>query len=137
MAREALIDKMKRWYDGFRFTSDSALVFNPVSVGKFFREKKFKNYWFATGTPTFLIKLMRQNPFMLHDFTTEWTSPTYLDKYDATSLEPKALALQTGYITIAEVQSDDYGDFYRYDFPNEEVRMSWDDCMLNLASTNY
>lgn len=137
MDRETLFDKMKRWYDGFRFTSDSAHVFNPVSVGKFFQEKKFKNYWFATGTPTFLVKQMRSNPFMLHDFAHEWTSPMFLDKYDATSLEPKSLALQTGYITIAEVQSDDFGEYYRYDFPNEEIRMSWNDCMLDIASANY
>lgn len=137
MDREALIDKMKRWYDGFRFTSDSAHVFNPVSVGKFFQERKFKNYWFATGTPTFLVKQMRENPFLLDEFTHEWMSPIIMDKYDATSLNPEALALQTGYITIAEVANDDYGESYRYDFPNEEIRMSWYDCMLNIESSNY
>jgi len=137
MDREALIVKMKVWYDGFRFTSDTAHVFNPVSVGKFFRNKKFMNYWFATGTPTFLVNLMKNDPFQLENFTSEWTSPVYMDKYNATNLEPKALALQTGYLTIADVVSDEYGESYRYDFPNEEIRMSWNDCMLDLASSNY
>lgn len=137
MERETLVGKMKRWYDGFRFTSDSAHVFNPVSVGKFFRNRKFLNYWFATGTPTFLVRLMRSNPFMLQDFTGEWMSPMFMDKYNATNLDPKALALQTGYLTIADVVSDEYGEYYRYDFPNDEIRMSWNDCMLDVASTNY
>lgn len=137
MDREALIAKMKRWYDGFRFTSDATHVFNPVSVGKFFQEKRFKNYWFSTGTPSFIVKQMRENPFMLEDFTKEWMSPMTMDKYDATSLNPAALALQTGYLTIAEVNFTDYGEFYRYDFPNEEIRMSWNDCMLEIASNNY
>lgn len=137
MDREALIEKMKRWYDGFRFTSDAAHVFNPVSVGKFFRNKKFLNYWFATGTPTFLVKQMKENPFMLDDFTHEWMSPITMNKYDATSLDPKALALQTGYLTIADVRDSDFGEYFRYDFPNEEIRMSWYDCMLNIVSTSY
>lgn len=137
MDREALVGKMKRWYDGFRFTSASAHVYNPVSVGKFFRNKKFLNYWFATGTPTFLVRQMRSNPFMLQDFIREWTSPMFMDKYNATNIDSKALALQTGYLTIADVQSDEFGESYRYDFPNEEIRMSWDDCMLDIASANY
>lgn len=137
MEREALLAKMKRWYDGFRFTSDSAHVFNPVSVGKFFQEKQFKNYWFATGTPTFLVKQMRENPFMLEEFTKEWASPIEMDKHDATSLEPKSLALQTGYITIADVRTTDFGTYYRYDFPNEEIRRSWYDCMLDITSAKY
>lgn len=135
--KEVLIEKMKRWYDGFRFTSDAAHVFNPVSVGKFFRNKKFLNYWFATGTPTFLVKQMKNNPFLLEEFTREWMSPIVMDKYDTTRLNPTALALQTGYLTIADVRTTDYGDYYRYDFPNEEIRMSWNDCMLDLTSSNY
>lgn len=137
MDREALIEKMKRWYDGFRFTSDAVCMFNPVSVGKFFRNKKFLNYWFATATPTFLVKQMKENPFLLQEFTSEWMSPIVMDKYDTTRLNPAALALQTGYLTIADVRTTDYGDYYRYDFPNEEIRMSWNDCMLDLTSSNY
>lgn len=95
------------------------------------------NYWFATGTPTFLVKQMRNDPFLLEEFSHEWMSPIVMDKYDATNLSPAALALQTGYLTIADVTCDDFGESCRYDFPNEEIRMSWNDCMLDLASTNY
>lgn len=137
MDTEALIEKMKCWYDGFRFTGDAVHVFNPVSVGKFFRNKKFLNYWFATGTPTFLVKQMKENPFLLEEFTNEWMSPVVMDKYDTTKLNPTALALQTGYLTIADVRTTDYGEYYRYDFPNEEIRMSWNDCMLDITSSNY
>ena len=137
MDREAFIEKMKDWYDGFRFTSDMAHVFNPVSVGKFFQNYKFKNYWYSTGTPTFLIKQMKRNPFKLDEYTKEWVAPMVIDKYDATSLNPLALALQTGYLTIADVREEDYGEFFRYDFPNEEIHMSWYDDMLEMVSPHY
>lgn len=109
----------------------------PLSVGKFFIERKFKNYWFSTGTSSFLVKQMQSNPFQLEAYTKEWMPPMFIDKFDATTLNPLALALQMGYLTIAEVQADEYGESCRYDFPNEEIRMSWYDALLGLVSSNY
>lgn len=137
LSREAFIEKMKKWYDGFRFTASAVSVFNPVSVGQFFRNNAFRNYWYATGTPTFLVNQMKKDPFSLDRYTREWMSPMVMEKFDATSLNPLALALQTGYLTIADVEEDELGITYRYDFPNEEIRMSWYDDMLNLVSSNY
>lgn len=77
---------------------------------------------------------MRNNPFKLDEYTREWMSPMVVEKYDVTHLNPLALAIQTGYLTIAEVEKDAYGESYRYDFPNEEIRMSWYNDMLELAS---
>lgn len=133
MDREALIAKMRDWYDGFRFTSDSAHVFNPVSVGKFFQnDSKFENYWYSTGTPSFLIRLMRNNPFQMDEYTKEWRNPIALPKSDALSLDPLSMAVQTGYLTIKDV-SYDFGEEYRYDFPNEEIRLSWTIDMARIA----
>lgn len=133
MGREALITKMKEWYDGFRFTSDAAHVFNPVSVGKFFQNGgEFENYWYSTGTPSFLIRLMRNNPFQLEEFTKEWRTPDEFPKSDALSLDPFSMAAQTGYLTIKDVNCE-FGKEYRYDFPNEEIRLSWTKDMARIA----
>jgi len=137
MDSEALITKMKWWYDGFRFTSDSAHVFNPVSVGKFFRYNAFKNYWFATGTPTFLVKLLKNNPFQLSEFTEEYVDPMDFDSFEVNTIDPIGLAVQTGYLTIKDVCEDEIGISYRYDFPNEEIRVSWNrDLMKFITSGN-
>jgi len=98
---------MKEWYDGFRFTSDVVHVFNPVSVGKFFQNDcRFENYWYSTGTPTFLIQLMRNDPFKMEEYTKEWRSLIGFPKSDAISLDPLSMAVQMGYLTI------------QYNFPN-------------------
>lgn len=133
MDREALIAKMKEWYDGFRFTSDAAHVFNPVSVGKFFQNgAEFENYWYVTGTPSFLIRLMRNNPFQLEEYTKQWRTPDEYPKSDALLLDPFSIAAQTGYLTIKDVNYE-FGKEYRYDFPNEEIRLSWTKDMARIA----
>lgn len=133
MSRDALVEKMTEWYDGFRFTSDAVHVFNPVSVGKFFQnEGKFENYWYSTGTPSFLIRLMRNNPFQLEEYTKVWRDPINLPENDAISLDPLSMAVQTGYLTIKEV-SHEFGEEFRYDFPNEEIRLSWTIDMARIA----
>jgi len=135
MGREPLIAKMKEWYDGFRFTANSAHVFNPVSIGKFFRYKAFKNYWFATGTPTFLVRLMKNNPFQLSEFTEEYVDPMDIDSFEVNTIDPVGLAVQTGYLTIKEVCEDQIGISYRYDFPNEEIRVSWNRDMMKFITS--
>jgi len=135
MDSEALITKMGWWYDGFMFTSDSAHLFNPVSIGKFFQEKKFKNYWFATGTPTFLVRLMKSNPFQLSEFTEEYVDPMDFDSFEVNTIDPVGLAVQTGYLTIKDVCEDEIGISYRYDFPNEEIRMSWNRDMMKFITS--
>lgn len=135
MESEALIGKMKLWYDGFRFTCDSSHVFNPVSVGKFFRNKKFLNYWFTTGTPTFLVRQMKENPFQLNEFTKDFVDPMTFDTFEVNTIDPIGLAVQTGYLTIKEVCEDEIGTSYRYDFPNEEIRMSWNRDMVKYVTS--
>jgi len=135
MDREALVSKMEEWYDGFRFTADAAHVFNPVSVGKFFQEKAFRNYWFATGTPTFLVRLMKTNPFQLTEFAEDYVDPIDISSFEADSIDPVGLAVQTGYLTIKDVCRDEIGISYRYGFPNEEIRVSWNRDMVKFVTS--
>ncbi|MDW8231126.1 MAG: AAA family ATPase, partial [Saprospiraceae bacterium] len=55
MTQEALLEKVRYWYNGYRFHAHAEAVYNPVSVNLFLRRQEFGNYWFATGTPTFLV----------------------------------------------------------------------------------
>lgn len=134
MEREVLLAKLKAWYDGFRFTSNPTTVYNPVSVGLFFRNCEFRNYWYATGTPTFLIAQMQHDPFRMDEYTRQWVDAQAFDKFDALHLDGFSLAVQTGYLTIKEVDSDELGVSYRYDFPNEEIRLSWYNDMVWMAT---
>lgn len=134
MDRDALLAKVKKWYDGFRFTASPVTVYNPVSVGLFFRNCEFRNYWYVTGTPTFLIAQMQHDPFRMDEYTRQWVGAQAFDKYDALHLDGFSLAVQTGYLTIKEVDSDELGMFYRYDFPNEEIRLSWSNDMVWMAT---
>ncbi|MEY4135672.1 MAG: hypothetical protein RL386_2022, partial [Bacteroidota bacterium] len=60
LSRTQLLDKMREWYNGYRFEEYAQTVYNPVSVNNFFSRNKFENFWFATGTPTFLVNLLKK-----------------------------------------------------------------------------
>jgi len=59
ISEDALLKKMRHWYNGYRFEEDACTVYNPVSAMKCFLENKFKNFWFETGTPSFLVNLLK------------------------------------------------------------------------------
>lgn len=61
----ALKDKIKYWYNGYQFSSAPIKVYNPYSIAYFFSSNRFKNYWFESGTPTFLIEQLKKKPFGL------------------------------------------------------------------------
>ena len=120
--------KMKLWYNGYSWDAEN-FVYNPFSVLNFFQQKRYSNFWFATGTPTFLIKLMRSrfeykleqtevSDLILESFT--------LEKLD--HLDLNSLLLQTGYLTIKEIT--DVGTFI-LNYPNEEVKRAFGQFLLS------
>ena len=132
--RTSLLDKLKEWYDGFRFVVDAEPVYNPVSIGNFFLSGGvFKNYWFSTGTPSFLVKLAAQNHLTLEDIHDAVMSESALDLFDVTELTVHAtgrdklfqLLFQTGYLTIDQMLWDTPERVYSLRFPNFEVRYSF------------
>jgi hypothetical protein len=104
-------------------------VYNPFSLLNFFTKKKFHNFWFETGTPTFLIDLSKQ--FHLYDFEDQETSLTHLSSYDIERLELIPLMFQTGYLTFKSY--DEEGDVYTLGFPNKEVKKSYLEVLLNAV----
>ncbi|NBA78993.1 AAA family ATPase, partial [Emticicia sp. ODNR4P] len=90
-------DRIKEWYNGYSWDLSTS-VYNPFSLMHFFREGRFQNFWFETGTPTFLIKLAEKG--QLYDFEEIEIGGNALSSYDIQKLEIIPLMFQTGYLTM-------------------------------------
>jgi hypothetical protein len=117
LSREVLLSTMKKWYDGFSWDGKQEL-YNPFGTLHFFNNRDFRNYWFATGTPTFLVKLMKEKG--VYKFEGQQVTDLFLEKYDIDNLEIIPLMFQTGYLTIKE-KNFVTGEMF-LDYPNQEVR---------------
>jgi len=117
---EEMHDKLKKQYDGYRFSEESPDMYNPFSLLKSFNQRKIANYWFESATPTFLIRQMQH---FRTDITTLETMEEPADSFDC---PPEAmttalpLLYQSGYLTIKSYDRDT--DFYTLGIPNKEVR---------------
>ena len=117
-----LMRQLLRWYDGYRFSDTDTHVCNPVSISKFFNEKyRFTNYWDATGTPSFLLKLSMKEAYDYEAAMNEYYSDSIFGAYELDKLDLTGLLWQTGYLTIKEVKQSPRGMRYRLGFPDLEV----------------
>lgn len=131
MSYDECLHKLKNRYDGYRFSSDELCVYNLHSLLNSFSKKKFGSYWFETGTPTFLMKMIVNAEINLQQFDER---SIYITESDATmyrieSNNPIPLLYQTGYLTIIDYDSD--SDFYTLGIPNEEVRYGFFNNLMN------
>ena len=115
---EALM-KLKENYDGYHFTHDSIGMYNPFSVLNTLKYNVFGNYWFETGTPTYLVELLKKHHYDLHRMAHEETSADVLNSIDSTSDNPIPVIYQSGYLTIKGYDRE--FETYRLGFPNREV----------------
>ena len=122
ISEEECLNKLKTQYDGYRFHQNGCHVYNPYSLIKAFYDKEFGSYWFETGTPTFLIKRLKEIQFEPHRFTdrTLYANSSMLKDYSAENPDPIPLLYQTGYLTIADYDAEDQE--YTLTFPNKEVK---------------
>lgn len=118
-----LLTEMQEWYNGYRFTQQPVTVYNPFSTLMFLEHGVFRNFWFATGTPTMLIELLKKKSYPLADAAQRLMSEEAFNSFDLDAVSPTPLLLQTGYLTIAEYMADSRQ--YRLDFPNKEVRTAF------------
>jgi hypothetical protein len=101
VVRPDLLDNLRKWYNGYRFEESAPTVYNPVSVGKFFESGgKFRNYWFETGTPTFLLKLAKKQQFDFEQELSRSVDELAFSSYEIDKLDVLPLLVQTGYLTI-------------------------------------
>jgi hypothetical protein len=115
---EAFWANMREWYNGYTWDGKTRM-YNPFSVLSLFKQGSFQNFWFATGTPTFLVKLLQKD--LSYDFAGYPTDLLTLDSgFELGMIDPVALLFQAGYLTITEKNGTDVV----MDFPNREVKDS-------------
>ena len=115
-------EHLKRRYDGYLFEEHAERVYNPFSLLSTFNNKKFMDYWFGTGTPTFLVEMLARENFSLETLPNEPVDAAGLNALDTLASNPLSILYQSGYLTIDHY--DDLGVYYLR-FPNEEVERSF------------
>ena len=124
--------KIKEWYNGYRFEENAKTVYNPVSLAQFFENGgKFNNYWFSTGTPSFLMELTKQKDFNFEAALKEAVPQVAFNAFEIDNIDPLTLLLQTGYITIKGTEERFGQTWYFLDFPNREVAGAFSAYILN------
>lgn len=116
----ACLAKLKEMYDGYHFCENSMGVYNPFSLLNTFQKKKFQEYWFETGTPTFLVDVIRKTSFDVSSLSEQTVDSTLMGAADAVYENPVPMLFQSGYLTIKDYNGE-YG-FYTLTFPNLEVK---------------
>ena len=119
LSRHECIAKLRKMYDGYHFEETAPGVYNPFSVLNTFIKNKFGSYWFETGTPTYLVHLLRRHYYDLEAMASAAVTADVLNSIDAESKDPIPVIYQSGYLTIKGY--DERFKKYILGFPNEEV----------------
>ena len=128
---EQMKEKLKQQYDGYHFSDELTDIYNPFSVLNVFDSNRIADYWFATGTPTYLIRLLNHTNENLNDLTGKYYDPSQFIDYKADVEKPLPMIYQSGYLTIKDCDLD-MGTFL-LDFPNDEVKKGF----VTLVANNY
>mgnify|MGYP004527379329 FL=1 len=130
---EETLNKLKIRYDGYHFEEDTVGIYNPFSVLNTLAKLRYKDYWFETGTPTFLVDLLKMHNYRLLDITREKVSGDVINSIDSMSTNPIPVIYQSGYLTIKGY--DERFKKYRLGFPNKEVEEGFLNFLLPLYTS--
>ena len=123
-------EEIRRWYNGYNWLGEP--VYNPFDLLLLFRKRTFRPWWFETGTPTFLIKLLAQRGFFTPNLSRLRTGPEILSSFDVDQIIPEALMFQAGYLTIHKAEEPILGHWvYTLGYPNQEVESSLNSSLLS------
>ena len=123
---------LRDWYNGFCFAPDSESVYNPFSLLLVLKQQRFSNFWFESGTPTFLIDLIRDKQYDVQELEQLELDELGFSAYELENLSVIPLLYQMGYLTIKAY--DPESQFYRLDYPNYEVRHAFSRYLLQSFS---
>ena len=127
--------ELKSNYDGYHFTENAVGMYNPFSLLNTFAKKKFGSYWFETGTPTYLVELLKLHHYPIEELEHIVTSQPVLDSIDTASTDPIPVIYQSGYLTIKGYNK--MFENYTLGFPNREVEQGFFKFLLpNYASVS-
>ena len=135
MSYEQACAELQANYDGYHFTENAVGMYNPFSLLNTFAKKKFGSYWFETGTPTYLVELLKLHHYPIEDLEHIVTSQPVLDSIDTASTDPIPVIYQSGYLTIKGYNK--MFENYTLGFPNREVEQGFFKFLLpNYASVS-
>ena len=121
LSKEELLNKIKKHYDGFSFDG-KVRVYNPFSVLNFFDEGRFRNYWYVSGLPSFLVKYFKKHGITNPDkFRHVEVESNFADEHEIESSTCESFLYQAGYLTIEKWESKDDKEILTLDYPNLEV----------------
>lgn len=137
---EALLDEITHWYDGYSWDGKNR-VYNPYSIVNVLQDQKFNNYWFETGTPAILMKLIKEEYAVekakvptMEEFENQ-EAVALNSNYDLEESIPlEKLLYETGYLTIKHILRTGIGSLYTLSYPNQEVRHSFNTFILGAFS---
>ena len=127
------IDKLRMRYGGYHFEKNSEGIYNPFSVLNTLAKHRYKNYWFETGPPTFLIELLKEHGYRLPDLSKEQVSANVMSSKDSSFPNPIPVIYQSGYLTIKGY--DQRFKKYQLGFPNKEVEEGFLNLLLPLYNS--
>jgi hypothetical protein len=129
-------EQVKRWYNGYNFLGDN--VYNPYDILLFIKNQRmFRNYWFETGTPRFLIELIKKNNYFIPKLNRLRVNESLANSFNIEALNLETIMFQTGYLTIKRLIQSGMGVGYELGFPNKEVQISFNDYILqSMASVS-
>jgi len=116
-------DAIRSWYNGYHWLGSDRL-YNPFDVLLFLRNRKFKPYWFQTGSPTFLFDTLKARSVSLQEIEGRRVDESLVSKFDVDDIGIEALLFQTGYLTIKDERLEGFDTLYTLDYPNREVQLS-------------
>lgn len=128
---EEIKTRLKQRYDGYHFGEKMIDIYNPFSILNALDSMAMRNYWFSTGTPTYLIRLLQHNHEQINELTGKYYKPSMFVDYKADVEQPLPMIYQSGYLTIKEYSRET--ERYLLDFPNNEVREGF----LSLLAARY
>lgn len=125
-----LIQQIRHWYNGYSWDGINRL-YNPASLLSLFFNKRFGNYWFATGTPGFLIETVKNNNYEITEIEKTEVGENVFDSYDIDHIDVTALLFQTGYLTVKKIEKYGQKLLYILSYPNNEVKNSFLNYLLS------
>ena len=121
-------DQIRHWYNGYNWLGEA--VYNPFDLLLLFQKRAFRPYWFETGTPTFLIDLLKARRFFTPQLERLYATEELLSAFDVDTMAPEALLWQTGYLTFHGQRRIGARIEYELGYPNLEVAYSLNDALL-------
>ena len=126
-------EEIRRWYNGYHWRGGET-VYNPFDVLLLFDGREFRPYWFETGSPEFLFRLLMDNGVSPMELENRTTDETLMSKFDVSDIGVDALLFQTGYLTIVGEARRGPRTLYRLDYPNFEVQQSLNQGLLEYVT---